>query len=61
MVDDGIGFDVAALPSAPMNGRLGLLLLRDLVTAAGGSLQISSGPSGGTRVQVAIATTLTAS
>jgi two-component system, NarL family, sensor kinase len=56
VVDDGIGFDVAALASARVNGCLGLLLLHDLVTAAGGSLQVGSQPSGGTRVQVAIAT-----
>jgi signal transduction histidine kinase len=56
VVDDGIGFEVARLADTPAGGRLGLLLLRDLVTTAGGSLQIDSEPTRGTRVQVAIPT-----
>jgi signal transduction histidine kinase len=56
VVDDGIGFDVADLPAVPAGGRLGLLLVSDLIRAAGGTLEIVSQPLRGTRVQVGIAT-----
>ena len=54
VVDDGIGFDVADLADAPADGRLGLLLLHDLVRAAAWSFRVASGPLGGTKVQAAV-------
>jgi two-component system, NarL family, sensor kinase len=56
VADDGIGFDVADLAAAPADGRLGLLLLDDLVRKAGGSLEIASEPLRGTRVEVGVTT-----
>jgi signal transduction histidine kinase len=56
VADDGIGFDVAGLVAAPADGRLGLLLVGDLVRKAGGSLEIASEPLRGTRVRVGVAT-----
>ena len=55
VVDDGIGFDVADLAVAPADGRLGLLLLHDLVKAAAGSFRVASGPLSGTTVQAVVA------
>jgi two-component system, NarL family, sensor kinase len=45
--DDGCGFAAA---SGPGEGHFGLLLMRERVRAAGGSLTVDSVPGGGTRV-----------
>jgi signal transduction histidine kinase len=52
--DDGIGFDVARLADTPAGGHVGLLLLRDLVRTAGGTLEIDSSPDRGTRVHLEV-------
>jgi two-component sensor histidine kinase len=52
--DDGIGFDVARLADTPAGGHVGLLLLRDLVTTAGGTLELDSSPGRGTRVHLEV-------
>lgn len=52
VVDDGAGFDTAALP-AP--GHLGLRSLRDLVHDVGGTLLVTSRAGGGTRVRLELA------
>lgn len=52
--DDGIGFDMDALTAAPAGGHVGLQLLRDLVHAAGGTLEVSSSPGAGTRVRMEV-------
>jgi len=46
--DDGRGFDLASVPS----DRLGLGIIRERVSAIGGSLQIDSAPGKGTRITV---------
>jgi two-component system NarL family sensor kinase len=54
VTDDGIGFDVDALAAAPAGGHVGLRLLRDLVHAAGGTLDVVSSPGAGTRVRLEV-------
>jgi two-component system, NarL family, sensor kinase len=54
VADDGIGFEVARLADTPAGGHVGLLLLRDLVTSAGGTLEIDSGPGRGTRLHLEV-------
>ena len=49
--DDGVGFDVAATLAGCGHRRLGLLLVRDRLEAAGGSLDITSAPRKGTRLR----------
>ncbi len=51
VTDDGAGFDPAQ-PAA--DGHVGLVLLRDLVTAAGGSLHVESSAGKGTEVRLAL-------
>jgi PAS domain S-box-containing protein len=56
--DNGVGFDVAAMP-AKSNGRgLGLKLIQDRLEAFGGSLQIISGPGQGTELRTTIPTVI---
>lgn len=51
VVDDGLGFDVAA---DSREGHLGMRLLRDLVREHGGDLSVHSGPERGTSVRVEV-------
>ena len=53
--DDGVGFDAAALWSAPpsVSGGIGLRSIREQAESLGGRLQIESGPSGTTVTVVA--------
>lgn len=50
--DDGIGFDVAEAERPGKRRGLGLLGIRERVSQLGGSVQIESAPSGGTRISV---------
>jgi signal transduction histidine kinase len=50
--DDGIGFDPAALQTAP--GHLGLTSMRERVSALGGTLRVASTPGEGTTVTARI-------
>lgn len=54
VVDDGIGFDPQADTERPADGHVGLRLLRDLITDAGGRLDITSRIGGGTRLHVEV-------
>jgi two-component system, NarL family, sensor kinase len=54
VADDGIGFDPATLADTPAGGHVGLLLLRDLATTAGGRLEIDAGPGRGTRLHLEV-------
>ena len=47
LADDGCGFDPGRIPA----GGLGLFEMRELVTAAGGALEIESRPGRGTQVR----------
>jgi signal transduction histidine kinase len=56
VVDDGVGFDPpAARERAAATGHLGLRSMAERVQAAGGSLEISSGPGHRTRVVLRLA------
>jgi two-component system NarL family sensor kinase len=48
VVDDGAGFDVDAVRTAPRDGHLGLQLLADAASVPGALLQVSSVPGSGT-------------
>jgi two-component system, NarL family, sensor histidine kinase UhpB len=52
--DDGTGFDLASVLARHKDQGLGLLGIRERVTALGGSLQIDSGPGRGTTIRVEI-------
>lgn len=52
--DDGVGFDVAAAKAGMCEG-LGLIGMRERVTALGGKVCIDSAPGAGTRVVVEVA------
>lgn len=53
--DDGVGFDVASTgPSQEPTGHVGLRLLADLAVEAGGRLDITSPPQGGTIVTLMV-------
>jgi two-component system NarL family sensor kinase len=54
VVDNGLGFDVAALTTRPKSGHLGLVVLRDLAADAGADLRIESAPGDGTRVRLEV-------
>jgi two-component system NarL family sensor kinase len=54
IVDDGVGFDAAAMTSAPPEGHLGLRVMADLVHEAGATLAVSSAPEEGTWWQLRI-------
>lgn len=54
--DDGAGFDCAALRPAARHGGLGLVAMRERVTAIGGTLRISSAPGKGTELSIRLAT-----
>lgn len=52
ITDDGRGFDPTR---GPAEGHVGLRLLSDLATDAGGSFEVRSAPGGGTAVRVEVA------
>ncbi len=54
VVDDGAGFDVEAVRSAPSEGHLGLQLLADAASVPGALLQVSSAPGRGTHWRLAL-------
>ena len=53
-MDDGAGFDVEAVRSAPSEGHLGLQLLADAASVPGALLQVSSAPGRGTHWRLAL-------
>ncbi|HEU5424535.1 MAG TPA: GAF domain-containing protein [Nitrolancea sp.] len=48
VVDDGLGFDLAAIPA----GHLGVGIMRERAAAIGATLRVTSSRGGGTRVEV---------
>lgn len=54
IADDGIGFDAAALGHDGQVPGLGLLSMRERAEFAGGRLEITSKPGGGTRIRVEV-------
>jgi two-component system, NarL family, sensor kinase len=50
--DDGVGFDTSQLQQPPVAGHIGLRLLHDLVSDAGGVMTVRSGAGEGTRMTV---------
>ena len=54
--DDGRGFEQADLAERRADGHLGLDMLRDLATSAGGTLQVTSAQGEGTTVQLEVPT-----
>jgi signal transduction histidine kinase len=50
--DDGRGFDDGARERGAADGHLGLTLLDGLVAQAGGTLDVTSAPGAGTRVEL---------
>jgi two-component system NarL family sensor kinase len=54
VVDDGQGFDVAAVMADPEPGHLGLQLLSDLASSGGAVLQVASAPGRGTHWRLAL-------
>lgn len=54
VVDDGVGFDAAAVLASPPPGHLGLRLLGDLASTARARLDVSSAPGAGCRWRLTI-------
>lgn len=52
--DDGRGFDPADLSQRREEGHVGITLLSDLATAAGGQLQVRSSDGAGTRMTLEV-------
>jgi two-component system NarL family sensor kinase len=52
--DDGRGFDPAGLSQRREEGHVGITLLADLATAAGGQLEVRSGDGAGTRMTLEV-------
>ena len=52
--DDGAGFDIRQVQKTPQRKGLGLIAIRERVTAIGGTLQIDSGPGHGTILSIRI-------
>jgi signal transduction histidine kinase len=50
--DDGAGFDVTQIQRGPLRKGLGLIAMRERVSAIGGTLQIESGPGQGTELSI---------
>jgi two-component system NarL family sensor kinase len=48
VVDDGVGFDPAAVIASPASGHLGLQVMIDVANEAGAMLSVSSAPGAGT-------------
>jgi signal transduction histidine kinase len=55
--DDGQGFDPGSLAARRAEGHLGLALLDELATSAGGHLHVDSAPGQGTTVEVEVPAT----
>ena len=56
VADDGVGFDPAAAAKRPTEGHVGLRVLSDLAADAGGVLEVTPRPDGGTRVHMEVPT-----
>lgn len=56
ITDDGVGFDASAVRAQPAVGHVGLRVLFDLVSDAGGHVEIHSEPGSGARVHVEVPT-----
>ncbi len=54
VADDGRGFDEDDVARRRLEGHMGLAMLQDLAEAAGGSLRVTSPPSGGTIVELEV-------
>jgi signal transduction histidine kinase len=54
VTDDGAGIDPATLERARGEGHIGLAILADLASDAGGRLIVEPSPSGGTIVRVEV-------
>jgi signal transduction histidine kinase len=52
--DDGVGFAPERMSQARADGHLGLALLEDLATEAGGTVDVRSTPGAGTRVRLEV-------
>jgi two-component system, NarL family, sensor kinase len=52
VTDDGRGFDDSGLKTRRAEGHMGLVMLRDLAEAAGGTLAVTSAPGAGTTVEL---------
>lgn len=57
--DDGSGFDPAAMPRAGLP-RFGLAIMRERAESIGGSMKLDTSPGAGTRVRVALPSSLQA-
>jgi len=55
VADDGRGVDQDELARRRLDGHMGLALLQDLAETAGGRLQVTSPPGGGTVVELEVA------
>jgi len=54
VADDGVGFDLRALPPPSVNGGYGLVSMRERAVALGGELSIRSRPGAGTAVELVV-------
>jgi signal transduction histidine kinase len=52
--DDGVGFDPAVASEKASRGHFGLIGIRERVAAAGGAMDVDSGPGRGTRLRVTL-------
>jgi signal transduction histidine kinase len=55
VADDGRGVDADELARRRLEGHMGLAMLQDLAETAGGRLQVTSPPGGGTIVELEVA------
>ena len=56
VADDGVGFDLGAVLTAPQEGHFGVRVLTDLAEAAGALLQVWTSPGQGTRWRLTVPT-----
>lgn len=56
VADDGVGFDLGTVLTAPQEGHFGVRVLTDLAEAAGALLQVSTSPAHGTRWRLTVPT-----
>ncbi len=54
IVDDGVGFDPAAVLETPATGHFGLQVMTDVATEAGARLAVASAPGRGTRWELRV-------
>jgi len=54
VVDDGVGFDAAAMFANPPSGHFGLRVLADVASQAGAELAVSSSPGAGCRWRLTV-------